>query len=210
MASSQTVRWSLEGDFLENCNCDIVCPCLVSTNALLTSRPTQGDCESLFGFHIESGDFDGTRLDGLNAAVVAHTPGPMADGNWAVAVYIDDKADPAQTKALQTIFGGAGGGPIGNLVPLISSVLGVESVPITWRKDGLNRSMQIGTTGAIIVKALPSGAPGQEIWIDNVHPFAHRVSMAVGEKGSVWSGHGMTWDNSGKNGHYAPISWTNA
>jgi hypothetical protein len=27
---------------------------------------------------------------------------------------------------------------------------------------------------------------------------------------STWTDYGMHWDNSGKNGHYAPISWSNA
>jgi len=30
----------------------------------------------------------------------------------------------------------------------------------------------------------------------------------VGEPGSTFSDHGMRWDNSGKNGHYAPIRWS--
>jgi len=34
--------------------------------------------------------------------------------------------------------------------------------------------------------------------------------MAVGEDGSTWTDYGMRWDNSGKNGHYAPINWSNA
>jgi hypothetical protein len=34
--------------------------------------------------------------------------------------------------------------------------------------------------------------------------------MAVGDSGSTWSDHGMRWDNSGRNGHYAPIRWSNA
>jgi hypothetical protein len=45
----------------------------------------------------------------------------------------------------------------------------------------------------------------------NAHPFApDGVVMAVGDSGSGWSDYGMRWDNSGKNGHYAPIRWSNA
>jgi hypothetical protein len=28
-------------------------------------------------------------------------------------------------------------------------------------------------------------------------------------QGSTFNDHGMRWDNSGKNGHYAPINWSN-
>jgi hypothetical protein len=45
----------------------------------------------------------------------------------------------------------------------------------------------------------------------NAHPFAPEgVVMAVGEPDSTWSDYGMRWDNSGRNGHYAPIHWSNA
>src|SRR5215472_2238203 len=106
------VQWELSGDYFENCNCDVVCPCLVSKNAPLTSRPTQGECNVVLIFHIESGSYDGTPLDGLNVVLAAHNPGPMADGNWSVAAYNDERADDIQTVALDKIFTGAAGGPI--------------------------------------------------------------------------------------------------
>ena len=43
------VKWHLSGDYFENCNCDVVCPCLISPAAPLTSRPTQGDCRAAQG-----------------------------------------------------------------------------------------------------------------------------------------------------------------
>ena len=36
------------------------------------------------------------------------------------------------------------------------------------------------------------------------------LAMAVGEQNSTWTDYGMSWDNSGKNGHYASINWSNA
>ena len=38
-------KWRLVGDYFENCSCDIVCPCLVSTKAM-SARPTQGVCDT--------------------------------------------------------------------------------------------------------------------------------------------------------------------
>ena len=31
------VQWHFSGDYFENCNCSVVCPCVVSTTAPLTS-----------------------------------------------------------------------------------------------------------------------------------------------------------------------------
>src|SRR5690242_14908651 len=65
-------KWQLTGDYFENCNCDVVCPCLVSPSAPLTARPTQGACDVAIAFYIDRGDYDGVALDGLNVAVVGH------------------------------------------------------------------------------------------------------------------------------------------
>jgi hypothetical protein len=52
MATTQT-RWQIEGEYFENCNCKVVCPCLLSPNQPLTSRPTEGACEFAMAFHIK-------------------------------------------------------------------------------------------------------------------------------------------------------------
>ena len=40
MAAQQ--KWHLSGDYFENCNCNVVCPCLVSPSAPLTSAAEPG------------------------------------------------------------------------------------------------------------------------------------------------------------------------
>jgi hypothetical protein len=60
------------------------------------------------------------------------------------------------------------------------------------------------------VHAALSMVPDKEIWATNAHPFAlEGLAMAVGDQGSTFEDYGMRWDNSGKNGHYAPIKWSN-
>jgi len=209
MASTQT-RWQIAGDYFENCNCNVVCPCLFSPNAPLTSKPTAGACEVAFAFHVDRGDYGGVTLDGLNVALIARTPGAMADGNWSVALYLDERADEQQRQALQAVFTGSVGGPVAALAPLISTVLGVKPVPITFRKEGKHRSIEIPSLMQMAVHAVPSMNPDEEIWAKNAHPFASSVAMAVGDEKSTWTDYGMHWDNAGKNAHYAPINWSNA
>ena len=62
-------------------------------------------------FHIDSGKYGDIALDGLNVALAVHTPGPMADGNWSVAAYIDEHADDKQTEALGRSSPAPPGGP---------------------------------------------------------------------------------------------------
>lgn len=203
-------KWQLTGDYFENCNCDVVCPCLVSTSAPLTSPPTQGVCDVALLFHIEKGSYDQVSLDGLSVALAAHAPGPMANGNWSVAAYIDERADDSQTAALGAIFTGAEGGPMAAFAPLIATNLGVKKVPITYSVSGKTRAAQIPGILNMTVEPLPTAHPSGEIWAALGHPVApDRMALAVGAQGSTFADHGMRWDNSGKNGHYAPISWSN-
>src|SRR5437764_8796321 len=136
-------RWQLAGDYFENCNCNVVCPCLVSTNAPLTSKPTAGACEVALGFHIDQGSYGGATLDGLNVAMTVQTPGPMAEGNGSAALYLDERADEQQRQALEAIFSGSVGGPPAALAPLISTVLGVKTGPISYHVEGKRRSVEI-------------------------------------------------------------------
>jgi hypothetical protein len=202
-------QWHLSGDYFENCNCSVVCPCFISKAAPLTSRPSEGVCNVALIFHIETGSYDGTALNGLNVALAVHTPGPMADGNWSVAAYIDERADARQTEALGAIFTGAAGGPMAQLAPLIGNNLGASKVPITYRIEGKKRFAEIPKILHMTVAPLPTAHPSGEMWAASGHPVSpDKLAFAVGEPGSTFSDHDMRWDNSGKNGHYAPIRWS--
>ena len=203
--------WQFTGEYFENCNCDVVCPCVFSALPQLTAQPTQGFCDVAMGFHIERGSYGATALDGLNVAVIAHTPGPMAEGNWTLALYIDEHGDAAQRAALQAIFSGGAGGMIGEFVPLIGSVLGIKTVPITFTKEGNQRTLVIPSIMQMGVHAAPGAVPDTPMVAVNAHSFnLEGVVIAVGNAGSTYSDYGLRWDNSGKNGHYAPIAWSNA
>ena len=202
--------WQLTGDYFENCNCDVVCPCLASSVAPLTARPSRGVCDVALIFHIDKGNYGDVALDGLNVSVIVHTPGPMADGNWTAAAYIDERADDQQTAALDAIFTGVEGGPMAAFAPLISTQLGVKKVPIRYSIQGKRRSAEIPGIMQMAVEPIPTMHPSGEIWTTLGHPVApDRIALAMGSSGSTVADYGMRWDNSGRNGHYAPISWSN-
>jgi hypothetical protein len=203
-------NWRLSGDYFENCNCDVVCPCLVSTAPPLTARPTQGVCDVALIFHIDKGSYGQVSLDGLNVAVIGHAPGAMADGNWTLGTYIDERADDEQAAALGAIFGGAEGGPMAAFAPLVGKHLGVKKVAIKYAINGKTRAAEIPGIMHMAVEPLGTMHPSGEIWGAMGHPVApDKLAFAVGTRGSTFADHGMRWDNSGKNGHYAPISWSN-
>ncbi|MBW4051522.1 MAG: DUF1326 domain-containing protein [Proteobacteria bacterium] len=203
-------KWHLSGDYFENCNCNVVCPCLVSPSAPFTARPSQGVCDVALIFHIDEGRYGEVSLDGLNVAVIAHTPGPMGEGNWTLAAYVDERADDKQTQALGAIFSGTEGGPMAAFAPLVGRHLGAKKAPINYTVQGKSRSADIPGIMHMQVQPLGSMHSSGEIWAATGHPVApEKIALAVGGESSTFADHGMRWDNSGKNGHYAPIKWSN-
>ncbi len=173
--------WQISGDYFESCNCSVVCPCLVSKSAPLTSRPTEGVCDVALLFHIDKGSYESTALDDLNVALAVHTPGAMADGNWSVAAYIDERANEKQTEALGAIFTGAVGGPMAHFAPLITKNLGVKKVPITYGVKGKTRSAEIPGILHMSVDPLPTAHPSGEMWANIGHPVSpEKLALAVG------------------------------
>lgn len=206
--STTAVKWQISGDYFENCNCDVACPCLFNGVGTMAVAPTYGACEVPLAFHIDRGSYGDIDLAGLNAVVVMRTPGVMVEGNASVALYVDERADERQRDALGAIFSGAAGGPMGALAPLVTEVLGVKPAAIRWTKDGRRRAVEIPGVMSMAVHAAGSLTPDGEVVVPNLHPlFPDGVALAVGEDGSTWSDYGMRWDNSGKNGHYAAFTW---
>lgn len=77
--------WHIQGEYLENCNCQFLCPCLLGPRNAAgapTAKPTEGVCDVPVVFAIETGRFGNVALDGTHVALVVHTPGPMGEGNW--------------------------------------------------------------------------------------------------------------------------------
>ena len=64
--------WKLKGTYFEACNCEVACPCV------MLGPPSTGECTVLVAWHIDSGAFGKTNLDGLNIVLAAHAPGHIA------------------------------------------------------------------------------------------------------------------------------------
>jgi hypothetical protein len=202
-------QWKISGDYFEACSCDSVCPCPTSG---LAARPTKGACDAGLVFHIERGSHGTTTLDGLSFAVLLHTPGPMADGNWTVGMIVDDRATAAQREALVAIGSGQGGGPMASVGPLVSTFAGVESRAIRIERGPMRRSVSIPGMLDIAVDGIPGASPSEPIYLDNVgHPAASRIALAKASRGHMHA-FGINWDDTtGKNnGHFAPFSWSSS
>jgi hypothetical protein len=200
--------WNISGQYMETCNCTMLCPCITSN---LAARPTEGDCKAAVAMHIEKGAKDGVKLDGLSFMVVMHSPGAMADGNITVGLIIDEAASEQQAEAISAIATGAAGGPMAALAPLVGRVAGIERRPVRLEANGLNRSVKAGELIDQACEGVPSaGNPQEAICIDNTaHPVNSRLAIAKATR-SRFHVFGMDWDDTSgtRNGHFAPFAWS--
>ncbi len=200
--------WQLRGDYFETCSCDFLCPCVPSNFA---ARPTKGWCVVAFGFHVDAGRHGAVALDDLNFAVIARTPGVMAEGQWEVGLILDQRAGPEQQQAITRIATGQDGGPMAAVVPLIGKMLGVEVRPIQYRKTGpMGRELSVGELLDQAVEGVAGAArPDEPLYIDNTaHPANPRLALARARRSRVHV-FGIDWEDlTGRNnGHFAPFQW---
>lgn len=92
--------WTIHGDEFANCNCAYGCGC--QFNAL----PTHGDCKAIGTFRIDRGQHGDVSLGGLCCGAIYRWPGPVHEGNGEMQLILDERADDAQRRALETIMTG--------------------------------------------------------------------------------------------------------
>lgn len=199
--------WRLRGEYFETCNCDYLCICQETKGA---GVPTKGECIAPLFFQIENGNFGATSLDGLGFAVIIHTPGPMAEGNWTVGLIVDERASPDQRDALATIGKGEAGGVPARISLLTNEFAGVEYLPIRFEKSGMTRGVEIAGALDQAVEGVPGrGDPSLPIYLDNTgHPASNRLALAKATRSHLHV-FGTDWDDETgiNNGHYAPFDW---
>ena len=178
------MAWTLTGNYVETCSCELMCPC----NLSLDHGATYDFCRVTLVFSVRDGQVEGTDIGGLTVAVIADTPKIMTEGNWRLGVFIDDRASDAQFEKLVQVFTGQLGGPMGALTPLVGEVLGVERATIEVDDDGLNHRVKIGNMIDFEIQDIvPFGVEtGQPIRFDGMfHPVGSNLTMAEAKRSSI-------------------------
>ena len=201
------MSWHMRGDYFENCSCDILCPCITSS----MQEPADAErCQVPIVAHIEDGEKDGVRLDGLSFAMVVDSPAIMSEGGWRVAIYIDENADEAQREALQTILAGAAGGVPEALSALVGEVLGVKFVPLRYEIGDGTRRVEIPGIMEVEVELVRNPATNAVLAVTNtIHFMGADLPIARGLVGRYDDpDYGLSFDNTGKNGHAREFAWS--
>jgi hypothetical protein len=200
------VAWNIEGQYFENCSCEVPCPCTVS----LDLGADYDRCQVLLVFRVDSGEVEGVDVGGLTVAAVGDTPQVMSEGNWRLGVLIDDKASDEQAEKLGAVFGGQLGGPMEALGPLIGEMLGVERVPIEVSSEGGTHRAKVGDGTEIEVQdVVPWGKEnGEPVRLAGAfHPAGDTLTVAKATSSRI-SAFGLDFSNEGKSAFSSRFSWS--
>jgi hypothetical protein len=204
---SVIMAWQLQGTYIENCNCDVVCPCGASGFA----APADYDrCNAVLAWHIDSGQVEDTDVTGLSVVLLLDAPKQMSEGDWRVGMFMDDRASAEQSKKLGSIFSGAMGGPMANLTPLISENLGMEVAPIEHVDDGRRHRVKVGSAVEVDIEDVvspfdPDGPPPKIT--ESKHPANSDLTPARTLTARI-RGLGIEYSADGQSGFSTPFSWS--
>ena len=199
------MSWSIDGNYFENCSCEVPCPCTVS----LDFGADYDRCNALLVFQIESGDIEGVDVSGLTVAAVIDTPKVMSEGNWRLGVLMDDKATDEQAGKLGAVFGGQLGGPMEALGPLVGESLGMEKVSMEVSHENGTHSVKFGGGGELTVQdVVPFGKEnGEPARLDRIfHPAGETLTIARSTKSQVRA-FGMDFAHEGKSAFSNRFAW---
>jgi len=194
--------WRLTGTVLIACNCDYGCPC--NFNA----RPTTGDCEGGWTWHVDEGSVGDVSLDGLTFSVFADWPGAIHEGNAEAVVLVDERADDRQREAISTLVGGEVGGPWGVLAWTWPTVHGPFPVRYELELAGVDSRVKAGDMFELELEPIRNPVTGAEIHPGAVLPEGIVVKHADFASSKVFRvRNGISLEHSGKYTAIGPFAY---
>jgi hypothetical protein len=114
---------------------------------------TYGICDFALSWRIDRGSADDLVLDGLSVVLAGRWDDAEPGSPWRVALYLDERADDTQQRALADIFlGRAGGTTLANYARAIGEIYCVRTARI--HLDHSPDRQQINVDHRVTVRAL--------------------------------------------------------
>jgi hypothetical protein len=203
---SDKIKWSIEADFIQACNCDYGCPCEFS------APPTKGFCEGMGAWRINRGSYGNVSLDGLGLAFAAHWPKAIHEGNGTCGLLFDERANPQQREALLQICSGkAGGMPFEIIVNTFSKFLDPQYVPFQFNFNGRNSSVKIGKAMDVAVEPIKNPVTGEpeSVRVQHATGFIFKEAECVSASTMVVNLDGLKFSWPDKAGFVTQIKYSN-
>jgi hypothetical protein len=130
--------YRLEGDLLEVCNCNVLCPCWIGED------PDEGYCHATLAYRFNEGEIDGVDVSGVIVAAQVNIPGNILQGNWKRQLVIDQGAADAQVDAIVAVLTGKKGGPLADLAQLVGEEMAPQRAPISFELHEGKGTLKVG------------------------------------------------------------------
>jgi hypothetical protein len=196
LAQEKKTPWKMSGQLEEACSCNAACPCWFG------SKPTHAQCNGGFVLFIDKGSYGNVPLDGLGVAFMgaskAGTTMMESMGDWDfMSIYVDEKANPEQRKALEAIARET------SPPAAPPDRTHVSYVPITRKLEGSEHVVTIGKLGGFSAHLLPGGMGGAPRIVNppGADPIHKEYEQGVTTK-QTYNDSGKKWDWSNSNYMY--------
>jgi hypothetical protein len=163
-------------------------------------------------WRINKGSYGNVRLDGLGLGFAVSWPKAMHEGGGTAVVFIDEKANQEQRDALlQIVSGKAGGKPFEIIVTTFSKILEPQFVPIKFKLNGKDSSVQLGNAASTSLKPIlnPVTHEPESMAVDHATGFIfQRADVVAAEQMRVSAGElDFSWPD--KAGFVARVKYNN-
>jgi hypothetical protein len=205
MSTVQIPKWHLKIDYVETCNCDYGCPCNFN------GFPTYGFCRALVLYHIKSGSYGSTKLDGIDVVYAGSWPKAIHEGNDTMQLFVSRKANEDQRKAIVSIFTGKakGEGPFAVFANTIKYELDPQFVDISIKIDGKKSSFSVPGVIDVQIESFKNPVTGEEqdTKIQLPDGFIWKVADAAKSKIMRILTPNLNFDDSGKNAFFSVVEY---
>jgi hypothetical protein len=202
--TSQIPNWNMKADYVETCNCDYGCPCNFS------GFPTYGNCRALLLFHIRSGSYGNTKIDGVDFILAQSWPKAIHEGNGTVLLLITNKANEEQRRAIiQIVSGQAKGDCFALFAGTFSRILEPQFVDINAKIDGRKSSFSVPGLVNVEVESFKNPVTGEEQDTKIQLPKGLVWKLADAAKSKIMriTSPDLNFDHSGKNAFYSVVEF---
>lgn len=199
--TTAATSWKLAGTLLIACNCDFGCPC--NFNA----RPSRGDCEGQWLWHVERGAVGDVSLEGVSWTVTADWPGAIHEGGGRAISFFDERATDEQAEVITSLVRGECGGPWGVFINTYE-LIDVRPMPFELHIDGLRTRVQVGDVMRLELTTIKNPVSGVEVHPGAVLPeglVCREMSFGTSETFRVESE--IAYDHSGQYTAIAPFDY---
>ncbi len=205
------MAWTIKGEFVETCSCNMLCPCWYGVQELMLMD--RGWCASPWLIRIEEGESNGVDISGCNVVLTTYFPGPtLFDGDGTGRVYLDQNNSTEQRRELEAIFTATRGGPLEVIGSLVNKWLPTQVTDIVVTEEDGTIKAGVGDFGSIVSTRMVN-EEGNTVTLHDagfslVWQFNNNITEMAPSDGTSWHDPDMPLEWEGRSGAVGHFTWS--